>query len=285
MDFEITKKCKSCGADIPRDASFCDICGAPVTKKAAKETSEKAGDSGAGRKKSTSIFTVIGMGAVLLLAAVVIIAIVSGYIERKQYEIIESRRDLSDWDETVTAEEFEKLDIGMTYEEVKDIIGGDGKLIEDREYGTEYAWPGEYYQDKYHGVLSLYFSKNRYGDDKDEPPKVETISESEIVDGKETSETYKLINEYKASEIDTPVVTKEQAEKIEERMTYEEVCEILGSPGKMYRSSTNIYSTSKYKNTSYVWKTKNNGQDDYMDLSFDNDILAYYSDWKVKYID
>ena len=43
MDFEITKKCKSCGADIPRDASFCDICGAPVTKKAAKETSEKAG--------------------------------------------------------------------------------------------------------------------------------------------------------------------------------------------------------------------------------------------------
>lgn len=56
MDFEITKKCKSCGADIPRDASFCDICGAPVTKKAAKETSEKAGDSGAGRKKLSSVF-------------------------------------------------------------------------------------------------------------------------------------------------------------------------------------------------------------------------------------
>jgi len=50
---------------------------------------------------------------------------------------------------TISKEEFDKIEIGMTYEQVKEIIGSDGEVIsESGEKGTElhtimYQWKGE----------------------------------------------------------------------------------------------------------------------------------------------
>ena len=83
-----------------------------------------------GRPKTFKEFMMLaGMSFVMMIAILIVIGIISGAADEARYREYERKRDLSGWEETVTPEEFEKIEIGMTYEEVKEVIGGDGKMI------------------------------------------------------------------------------------------------------------------------------------------------------------
>lgn len=290
MDFKNTKKCKSCGADIPSTASYCDICGAPASRDVerqikAREKSRARYRRNTGKKGWQSFFAKIGIVVTAIFIISFIGSAIRNRIEYKRYLEEEERRDLSGWEETVTPEEYEKLKIGMSYEEARDVIGGEGKLIRESKTGITYAWPGEYYMDKNHGMLDLDFYKDNYGSGKDKAPELSTIEENEILDGAECYETNKLVESENYSQLDAPTVNKKQVQKLEERMTYEEVCEILGGEGKLRRSRSYNYSTSKHSYKTYVWKCRRFEQDDILELEFDNDIMPYLYEHEADYIE
>lgn len=280
-------KCKNCGAEIPWDAVYCDICGELVSKRKAKEQEKaEAPKSRFGRPKTFKEFMMLaGMSLLMMIAILFVIGIISGYVSELKYREYEKRRDLSGWEVTAAPEEFEKLKLGMSYDEAKEIIGGEGKLIEDEKYWITYRWPGEYYVNRHFGYLELQFDKNVYGDNKGEAPMLSQIDEREIVDGAEAQETYKVIEGGNYTDLDTEYVTRAQLEKIRAGMNYEQVCEAIGTEGKHYRSSTWVRRNRTDKRDEYVWKCKEGDWDDYYSQSFEDGIVKEISDWKLDYID
>ena len=131
MENENMKKCENCGAFVPRDAVYCDVCGEVVSKRRARKQEKAEAPKGKfGRPKTFKEFMMLaGMSFVMMIAILIVIGIISGAADEARYREYERKRDLSGWEETVTPEEFEKIEIGMTYEEVKEVIGGDGKMI------------------------------------------------------------------------------------------------------------------------------------------------------------
>lgn len=283
----LMKKCNNCGAEIPRGAAYCDICGArdfivpevKSTEERQRKARRKSERKQLRRKIIKKVLAAIGIGYVIL----VVIALIAGYISDTQFERREKLRDLSGWETVVTKENFEKLEVGMSYDEIVEIVGGPGKKIEEDKYKIRYAWPGEYYVDQRHGLFTVDFYKYNYNEDKDFIP-ADSIDEDSILDGAEVYETYKLYSEGRYTEIDTPIVKKEQVEKITEGMTYEMVTEILGE-GKLYESESwrGYYGTTTYKN--YIWRCKYRDRDFYFDLRFEDGVLRYYSDWRVENIE
>lgn len=103
-------KCKTCGADIAKSATTCPHCGAKL-------------------KKRHPILGII----IMIFGLALIGAAIGG--------------NSSDPANTVTKEEFDKIETGMTYREVVEIIGFDGELNSQvdigagDEYKTEiYTW-------------------------------------------------------------------------------------------------------------------------------------------------
>lgn len=287
MDQENMKRCENCGAYIPRDAVYCDVCGELVSKRLARKQEKAEAPKGKfGRPKTFKEFMMLaGMSLVMMIAILIVIGVISGAVDEARYREYERRRDLSDWEETVTPDEFEKLEMGMTYEEVKEVIGGEGKLIEEEKYWITYRWPGEYYVDRNFGYLELRFDTNRYGINEGKPPMLEDIDEREVVHGAETQETYKKIQTGHYSSIGTEYVTRAQLEKIEAGMNYEQVCEAIGTEGKHYRSSTWIRPNRTDVRDEYVWKCKEGDWDDYYSQSFEDGVVKELSTWKLEYID
>lgn len=283
------KKCKNCGAEIPKDAIYCDICGELASTRLERrsrrqKSANRARKSGYARTIK-SFLTTLAKVLGIIFALMIVIAFIGVRIEDHKYREYERKRDLSGWEVTVTPEIYEKIDLGMTYEEVKEIIGGDGKMIEDDKYGTDYYWPGEYYVPRFHGYLNLYFSKNNYGEYKGAAPTLSTIRESEIIDGAETIDTYNAIDNFDYSKIDTPIITKEQVMKLTEGMTYDKACEVLGGEGKMYLSTSWKHASYENVEKSYVWRCKHNERDYYFELQFDDGIIKYLWDWRVDNVD
>ena len=287
MDNENMKKCENCGAFVPRDAVYCDVCGEVVSKRRAKKQEKAEAPKGKfGRPKTFKEFLMLaGMSLLMMVAILFVIGIIAGVVDEAKYKEYERKRDLSDWEETITPEEFEKLEMGMTYDEVKEVIGGEGKMIEKEKYWHTYRWPGEYYVDRYSGYVELRFDTNTYGTNKGKPPMLEEIDEREVVHGEETHDTYKKIEEGKYSAIDTEYVTRAQLEKIEQGMNYEQVCEAIGTEGRHYRSSTWIRTNRTDKRDEYVWKCKEGDWDNYYSQSFEDGIVKELSSWKLEYID
>ena len=289
MDYQRTRKCNKCGSDIPVDAVYCDVCGEPVSRRVAKKQEKAkarpARNTAAKQKTFKDYMAMLGIGVVVAVAVIFVIGLIVGAISEYEYKQYQKRIDLSDWEETVTPEEFEKIQIGMTYEEVKEAVGGDGKLIEDEKYWIEYRWPGEYYVDKYEGYVEVQFDTHTYGDLEGTPPTVESIVENEVVHGKETFETRNLINERNYSALETEYVTRTQLSKIEAGMTYEEVCEVLESEGKCYRSRCYKRESRTDTTEEYVWKCKNSGYDDYFSQTFEDGVVKELPTWKLDFID
>ena len=276
------KTCKNCGAEIPDNAAYCDICGALCSKRlevkapAEQRRTEKKREK---RKKTAErILLVLG----ICFGVFIIIAVSANYISMKKYEMREKARDLTGWETTISPEAFEKLDVGMTYEEIVGIVGGEGKRVENSKYVTSYMWPGEYYANREFCYVTVDFYND--GDAGSGPLRADYIEEKDLLDGAETYDTYMKTYDFEYDGIDAPVVTKKQVSGISEGMSYEKVCEVLGE-GKLCRSSTVIdaYGTDRYE--TYVWRCRSSGDDFYYELRFENGILKYYSDWMMDYID
>lgn len=287
MENENMKRCENCGAFVPRDAVYCDVCGEVVSKRRAKKQEKAEAPKGKfGRPKTFKEFMMLaGMSFVMMIAILIVIGIISGAVDEAKYRDYEKKRDLSDWEETVTPEEFEKLEMGMTYEEVKEIIGGEGKMIEKEKYWHTYRWPGEYYVDMYFGYVELRFDTNTYGVNKGKPPMLEEIDEREIVHGAECHDTYIKMQDGKYSELGTEYVTRAQLEKIEAGMSYEQVCEAIGAEGKHYRSSTWVRENRTDRRDEYVWKTKRGDWDNDFSQSFEDGVVKELPSWELDFID
>ena len=291
------KTCKKCGAEIPESAAYCDICGAPCSKRLRVREISGSGESAKGkaagdkaksaknRERRRVILRRILLAFGIVFGLLVVFAVVSERISDIRYEKRQQRHDLTGWETMITPEAYEQIDIGMTYEEVRDIVGGEGKKTEEDEYAVTYAWPGEYYMDQYKGLVSVEFRKDRYSDDGTSAPSVDMIEEDSVVNGREIYETDRKIEAQRYSDLDTPVVTKAQVGQLSEGMSYEQVCEIFGGEGELHRSTTWKYETRTTEYKEYVWKCKYGGRDDYFDQRFENGILKDLYEWKADYID
>ena len=276
------KTCKNCGAEIPDSAAYCDICGALCSKRLEVKppAEQKRIEKNRARRKKTAERILLAFG--ICVGAFIVIAVTANFISMKKYEMREKARDLTGWETVVSPEAYEKLDIGMSYEEIAGIIGGEGKKVEDSKYVTRYMWPGEYYANREFGYLSVDFYRD--GNAGTEELKADYIEEKDILDGAETYETYMKIYDFDYADIDAPLVTKKQVSQISEGMSYEKVCAVLGE-GKLCRSSTitDAYASNRYE--TYVWRCRYSGDDSEYELRFENGILKYYSDWMIDYID
>lgn len=95
--------CKTCGAEISKDAKICPKCGAR------------------NKKKFPRFLGII----LIVLGCIGIIGALSDSGDKK-----------GNIDSEVTLEEFMQIKSGMTYDEVVDIIGFDGELTSQVDYGS-----------------------------------------------------------------------------------------------------------------------------------------------------
>lgn len=107
-----TKKCKYCQMDIPKKAKVCPNCKRTLTSH--------------GCLISFLIFLVsIGFG---ILALILTISGSFAIGDKMNDEVQKSVSGVKDESEYITLEEFNKIQNGMSYEEVKSIIGSSGTL-------------------------------------------------------------------------------------------------------------------------------------------------------------
>lgn len=160
-------------------------------------------------------------------------------------------RDLTGWETIITPEEYRQIEIGMTYEEVRNIVGGEGKVVDKNTNSIDYAWPGEHYWDKYYGLVEIRFETD-LGEDT---PTARIIRESEVVDGEECYDTWQKIDQGKYSELETPVTSERQEAKLHGGMSYGQVCAVMRGEGVLYGSGRGIYDIAKRKKVQqYVWR-------------------------------
>ncbi len=110
----MTKYCSNCGEKIKDNARFCEKCGNDFSKDNIVQKSRKP------RKKrgclmSILIFIILGIGTVFFAAM-------------QNDSIQKSVSGVSDNSEYITLEEYNKIETGMTYEEVAEIIGSKGTV-------------------------------------------------------------------------------------------------------------------------------------------------------------
>lgn len=114
------KKCKYCKSEIEKDAKICPVC-----KK---------------KQKQFPIWLRI-FGVFLAIVGVV------GALSSCEDYINSTSENTKDTDKYITLEEFNKIQNGMSYEEVKNIIGSDGTVVSDTEIEgfrmIIYSWYGE----------------------------------------------------------------------------------------------------------------------------------------------
>jgi len=155
----------------------------------------------------------------------------------------------------VSPEEFEKIELGMTLDEVEEIIGGKGRKMYESDYSIEYGWPGEYYVDEpFDYRLDATFRK--------EDKTLFSIEEDDIVFGEKAREFDDIQKDQDYSKLDVPVVRKKQLKRLEEGMSYSEVASILGGDGVQISERRDINSRGSEPNretevsihASYVWK-------------------------------
>ena len=283
MEVTKTKKCGNCGAEIPITAAYCDVCGERFSMVREAKTKEEKKLSTQKKERRLRIVKRILTTLVVAFMILFTLSLIMGKLNTMRFERREKLRDLSKWETVVSKSDFEKIDVGMTYDEIVEIVGGPGKKVEDDKYRIAYMWPGEYYIDSFQGCFEVEFSKYDLEKKKNETP-ASMIRERGMIDGAETFEMYKAVRDGRFAEIDTEIVTKSQVEKISEGMSYEKVCEILGD-GKLFESESwvNSYDSTNYK--TYVWRCTYQEEDFCFQLRFENGILKYLSEWMVNYVD
>ena len=114
-----TKVCKYCQTEIPYKAKVCPNC---------KRTLKSHGC------------------LITLLIFVILIGVGAAIASSMNNNLQKSMSGASDDSEYITMEEYNKIDTGMTYKEVKKIIGSDGELSSKADSGDMtieiYTWYG-----------------------------------------------------------------------------------------------------------------------------------------------
>ncbi len=133
--------CKNCGKELSESASFCGNCGAiQVNESATQPTKQKKRKS---KKKALLIFFII----VAAFFLIILIAAGSGDDSNSNNNdgISDSTNESASVEsEYITYEEYEKIQNGMTYNEVVKIIGCEGQVVSSSTYGdantVTYSW-------------------------------------------------------------------------------------------------------------------------------------------------
>lgn len=108
-------KCPECGNEISEGASSCPQCGHPMKKEKPK-------------KKHGCLITVVSV--------IIFFGIVGGAISGalgQNKAIQKSISGVSDDSEYITMEEYNQIDTGMSYDEVKEIVGSSGEVSAQSE--------------------------------------------------------------------------------------------------------------------------------------------------------
>ena len=108
-------------------------------------------------KEKVPIWFTIIQGIIL---AVIIIGLISEYIDKKQREKIEENIKNYNYQTKnssyITLDEFNEIQIGMTYDEVVEIIGGEGDLKAQDAYTQTYSWEPASSSDMYSVTMTFY---------------------------------------------------------------------------------------------------------------------------------
>ena len=95
-----------------------------------------------------------------ILLAFIIIGLISDYIDKKQqermYENIKNYNYQTKNSSYITLEEFNQVQIGMTYDEVVEVIGGEGDLIAQDAYTQTYSWEPASSSNMYSVTMTYY---------------------------------------------------------------------------------------------------------------------------------
>ncbi len=122
----------------------------------------------------------------------------------------------------LSMDKFDKIELDMSYDQVKDIMGSEGNETRSTKSGSyesnSYEWKGEKY-----ARISVTFQNG----------KLTSKSQSGLTPGEGTAD-----------------ITQAKFNKINNGMSYEEVKDILGSEGEM----TRVSKFSSFTTTSYTWK-------------------------------
>lgn len=114
-------------------------------------------------KEKVPIWFTILQGIVI---ALIIISIITGIINKKQEDKLKENIEQYKNDNKttynnsyITLEEFNEIEIGMTYDEVVKIIGGEGDLVAEDAYGKTYTWKPSSNSGMYSVTMSFYNGK------------------------------------------------------------------------------------------------------------------------------
>ena len=163
--------CTSCGA--PSCGAFCSNCGAPLrsdppapsadaapSSPADTEENDFSQDTGFSpdfsayavpkKRRHTGLIVLsilTGISVLVMLSVMLIHFVLSSFNDMDLNDSLYGAAEV--YRGGVSAEEYDRLKLGMTYAHISSIIGGDGELIEN---GTDvhgdayyiYGWPGEY---------------------------------------------------------------------------------------------------------------------------------------------
>lgn len=110
------RKCKDCGAEISKSAKTCPNCGKNLKTHIVR-----------------NVFLVV-----------ILIGIIAVIVSPKENDSALTGTDIVQNQEKMTLEKFNKIETGMTYQEVVDIIGEEGTLSTESSYGNQtmqiYYW-------------------------------------------------------------------------------------------------------------------------------------------------
>ena len=240
--------CKNCGSEIPASAKFCDVCGTPVVREVGTRVKKEKV-----RVNWKLLVPIFGLIALLVVGPLMISRSVQQEYEQEHTQQTVSAR--------VTPDQFNQIEKGMSYSQVKAIVGSEGvKTYHDGRI-IEYTWPGEYHDKiEMDPKLRITFDKST--------GQAETIEEVNILDGAEIYE-----NERTNKEAVTKL-TKKELGTIPGEASYEIVCEMLGCEGVITYSMSSTDGTYKV----YEWRYLSKEDNEYrtVSLSFvDNRLYRY----------
>lgn len=249
-------KCEKCGTLIPKDAKFCDVCGAPCA----------APEHKAFRRKGV-IMLIVAAVIALLIASIVMSTVKKREDEMQDFR---ERNSLADVKDTITPEEYQSIALGTPMREAIEIIGGS---LGKHTYGNfaSWKWPGEYYSDETH--FDSYAQLGFGGEES----KLMEKEEHNIIDQEQVQLFRNLGEEYE--KIESPTVKLRQILRVEEGMSYNEVTGMMGGEGMLadslsYESVIDGVTIIKR----YVWKCKKKGNYTYVMISFENGNVLIIND-------
>ena len=246
MTKENTVKCKKCGHELPSGSAFCDNCGAPVGKR--KKPVDEAINDRLRRE------TIIKVASVFLFVIVITaVPIIIGARNEKAAVDEENFEDkFAGMESRITPEMYEKLEFGMKYEEVVELLGEEGT----EEYSYSYVWPGEYADQARNDEDYYYYNyyneprvRLRFSDNNN----LIEIHEYNILDGKEI---YEAKSEEKVSRV---TVNEKIFASMKNRMSYREIADILGAEGVLVESESDRSGESE---KTYEWEYVFEGSED-----------------------